>query len=194
MKILGNSFQLVHAVYAVEKFLLQLRQRGCLYDVVFFDNHAAAFLPDKVEWDGPLEFDDADDSQSSEDSDDSDDSESSEVCRSEAPGRCKLPNSHASKHVIARNIIIQHLQRCFSETTDSGTHQTAVHVFQSLEDEAFKQYLEENTVRYVFCHQGFPGDERSELREEVIYQLVSLGYHVALLKDLTFQSSKVSLR
>jgi hypothetical protein len=98
----------------------------------------------------------------------------------------------ALKYVIARKVLIQHLRRYFAESK-AGAHETAVHVFGGLDDEAFKTYLDEKTVRYVFCHSGFDDqdDRKKELLHEVIYQLVSDGYHVALLDNVTFQSSKV---
>ncbi|KAH9906763.1 hypothetical protein F4778DRAFT_769151 [Xylariomycetidae sp. FL2044] len=41
----SEGFQLLHAVFAVEKFLCQLKSRGCKFHVVFFDDHQDLCLP-----------------------------------------------------------------------------------------------------------------------------------------------------
>ncbi|KAI5803830.1 hypothetical protein EDC01DRAFT_472866 [Geopyxis carbonaria] len=40
-----HGFQLLHAIYAVESFLANLRRRKCVYHVVFFEDHAKVCVP-----------------------------------------------------------------------------------------------------------------------------------------------------
>jgi hypothetical protein len=44
----SHGFQLLHAVYAVETFLANLKRRRCVFHVVFFDEHAAFAVPPGV--------------------------------------------------------------------------------------------------------------------------------------------------
>lgn len=39
------DFQLLHAVWLVERYLSNLSRRGCFFDVVFFDRHADSCVP-----------------------------------------------------------------------------------------------------------------------------------------------------
>lgn len=41
-----GGFQLLHAVHAVESFLHQLRERGCNFHVVWFDDHVSLASPE----------------------------------------------------------------------------------------------------------------------------------------------------
>ena len=39
------GFQQLHAVYSVEKYLTNLKKRGCTFDIVFFEDHASLCIP-----------------------------------------------------------------------------------------------------------------------------------------------------
>ena len=41
----SSGFQLLHAVYAVERFLDNLTRRNCVFDVVFFEQHRRVAVP-----------------------------------------------------------------------------------------------------------------------------------------------------
>jgi len=43
-----NAFQLLHAVYSVEKLLRQLSSRGCNFHIAFFDDHRHLCIPGAV--------------------------------------------------------------------------------------------------------------------------------------------------
>ena len=45
---LADAFQLLHAVYAVENFLLALIQRHCNFHIIFFDSHREFCVPQRV--------------------------------------------------------------------------------------------------------------------------------------------------
>lgn len=49
-----DGFQLLHAVHAVETFLTKLQDRGCIFNVLWFDNDADLCLPPEVREDPSL--------------------------------------------------------------------------------------------------------------------------------------------
>ncbi len=46
-----DGFQLLHAVHAVETFLAKLRDRGCIFNILWFDEEADACMPPEVKAD-----------------------------------------------------------------------------------------------------------------------------------------------
>ncbi len=129
----------------MEVFLKGLKDRGCNFHVVWFDNHEQLCVPSEA------------------------------------------PSDEAYKYHLTRAILIQHLAQheggdlCFR--------------FPNLQSQAFKEYLDLNTVCFILC-----ADDASERGSAAIhsrafmYNISSMGYSIALFNGLRFLSSKVCLR
>lgn len=156
-----DGMQLLHAVYAVEKFLDELRQRGCNFDILFFNAHANAVLPESVA------------------------AENASIA--------------TAKFALARTVLIEHLKRHARNGGNVSDRRTNVTVFDDFDSEDFRRYRAENAVHFFLCNEGTSYGENDEsvgagrtvVLRHFIYRLVSEGYHVAVINDVQFMSSKV---
>ncbi|KAM0285639.1 hypothetical protein ACHAQH_001345 [Verticillium albo-atrum] len=156
-----DGIQLLHAVYTVEKFLDELRQRGCNFDVLFFNAHANAVLPESV------------------------------TAENASPA--------VAKFALARTVLIEHLKRHARNGGDAPVRQANVSVFDDFDSDDFRRYRAENAVHFFLCNEGISYGENDEsvgagrtvVLRHFIYRLVSEGYHVAVINDVQFMSSKI---
>src|SRR5208282_5827930 len=62
-----------------------------------------------------------------------------------------VPKTHQSRYLLARSVIIRHLQ--LHVPVSSGIQ---IYVFPSLDSESFDQYLALSPVHFVMAHDGAP--------------------------------------
>ncbi|KAG7134234.1 putative helicase like protein [Verticillium longisporum] len=156
-----DGMQLLHAVYVVEKFLDELRQRGCNFDILFFNAHANTVLPESV--------------------------------------AAENASMATAKFALARTVLIEHLKRHARNGGNASDRRTNVTVFDDLDSEDFRRYRAENAVHFFLCNEGTSYGENDEsvgagrtvVLRHFIYRLVSEGYHVAVINDVQFMSSKI---
>ncbi|KAL9943049.1 hypothetical protein D7B24_009616 [Verticillium nonalfalfae] len=156
-----DGMQLLHAVYAVEQFLDELRQRGCNFDILFFNAHANAVLPESV--------------------------------------AAENASMATAKFALARTVLIEHLKRHARNVGNVSERRTNVTVFDDFDSEDFRRYRAENAVHFFLCNEGTSYGENDEsvgagrtvVLRHFIYRLVSEGYHVAVINDVQFMSSKI---
>ncbi|KID83228.1 DEAD-like helicase [Metarhizium guizhouense ARSEF 977] len=146
-----NGFQLLHAIYAVEAFLANLRRRGCNFHIVWFADQEELCIPKDVS------------------------------------------DALASGYRLVRAIVIKHLEHDIgvAETGESNIS----FQFESMEGDAFQDYLTQNAIHFFLCLDGQDIDRHSDANSiqylKVIQYLSSKGYSVALISNLEFVSSKV---
>jgi hypothetical protein len=105
------------------------------------------------------------------------------------------------RYKLVRSVVIQHLERHCTAAATSGEskatcHKTSVAVYEALDSERFQDYLRSNAIHFFFCHEGFKECSNAKIEintalRYLMYRLVSRGYHIAFLNDVSFQSSKV---
>jgi hypothetical protein len=169
MLIYSGGFQLLHAVYAVEKFLENLVKRHCQFHVVFFEGR---FLP--ISWAKPLLRGHL---------------ENANLCIPNG-----LRHTLRSRYLLAREVIKRHL----SIRLPSSQHDVELHTFPSLESREFKEYLHEFPIHFVMSHDGtggsdrVPGDEEAKtLLRGLIWWFNTRKLNVALINRIEFRDSKV---
>ncbi|KAM0333306.1 hypothetical protein ACHAQA_001967 [Verticillium albo-atrum] len=156
-----DGFQLLHAVYAVEKFLDELRQRGCNFDVVFFNAHANAVLPESVTADNALP----------------------------AAAKFSLARTvlieHLKRHAKnggdspERRTNVSVFADFDSDEFRRYRAENAVHFFLCNEGTSYAENDESVAAG------------RTIILRHFIYRLVSEGYHVAVINDVQLLSSKI---
>ena len=164
VRLKTGGFQLLHAVYVVEYFLQGLIQRKCNFHIVFFGNHKDLCLPRGVS------------------------------------------AANKPKYMLARAAIQRHL----SVNIPKSQPTLVIHSFASIQDTAFQEYLRATGVYFVMCHDGanplpLPvNDEKAQTEiaaqetsrkvafRQMICQLISQSYSIALINGLEWADTKVS--
>jgi ATP-dependent RNA helicase DDX60 len=153
----NDGFQMLHAVFVVERFLENLIKRHCRFHIAFYDEHSTLCIPAGVS------------------------------------------KNHQPRYVLARSVIIRHLQLHVPET--SGIQ---IHVFPSLDSEPFSRYLVLSPVHFVMAHDGAPptiGNVRTKAVSDPRAKAMLRGniwwfnthrLNVALVNRVEFRDSKVS--
>lgn len=147
------GFQLLHAVHAVETFLYNLKQRGCNFHIVWYEDHNQLCLPT----DTSVEL--------------------------------------ADMYLLARAVIIRHLQRSLTGTPGSDQVNLFCFEFSDLQDPNFDTYLVDNAIHFFMCLNPVLSGDCSSSREEylnVARHLGAKGYSLAFINTVDFVSSKVS--
>jgi ATP-dependent RNA helicase DDX60 len=184
-----HGWQVLHAVYAVERFLGALVVRHCRFSVAFFDGTAFLILSF-----GPaclfcliiplvltcslL---------------------SAAIEHRELCVPAGVLKGRRSKFLMTRTIIIRHL--ALNLPPSLGVH---IHDFTSLHSKDFRRFLEASPIHFIMAHDGAlpaTGDVCKELnvdgRAKVllrgnIWRINKLGLSVALINRVEFRDSKVS--
>lgn len=101
---------------------------------------------------------------------------------------------HAYKYRLTRAVLMQHLANPTAQT--AGSSRCSLQ-FQSLDCEAYREYLARNAVHFIMCSHGeataSEHDPVSLANLSIGYQVARAGYCVAFINDIDFQSSKVWL-
>jgi hypothetical protein len=103
-----------------------------------------------------------------------------------------VPQYHEYKYRLARAVLAQHL----ANPSNRGQDQPPCsYQFQSLDCDAYRDYLARNAVHFVMCSHGeatrSEQDPVSLENLSIGYQVARAGYCVAFIDDIDFQSSKV---
>ncbi|KAI1344818.1 hypothetical protein F5Y15DRAFT_6383 [Xylariaceae sp. FL0016] len=144
------GFQILHAIYAVEKFLQNLKSRGCNFQIVFFDNHQELCIPQGVS------------------------------------------DNQKYKYRLSRMIVLQHLRQ---HVNGEEVGSKVVSSFESYDSVEFTKYLDENSVMYILCHDGYQSSTESS--GPMLPSLYMLYYYlhsrlrVGLISTVEFSSSRV---
>ncbi|EPS44374.1 hypothetical protein H072_1644 [Dactylellina haptotyla CBS 200.50] len=138
----------VHGIYVMEKFLSNLKQRGCNFHIVFFEAHKL------------LSFDHG-----------------------------KVDSDKAFRYILIREAFTCHLQQSIS-----SDNPVKVHFFNSLNDLAFKKYLDEAKPYFCMAHDATTtnGDRKEQyyLQSAILCRMMLNGYNIALLDTVEFKDSK----
>ncbi len=177
-----GGFQLLHAVHAVETFLSRLRDRGCNFHVLWFDDHESLLRP----VDGVSGLD------------------GEERKNAGATGSPDAQYARATvlqKRRLLRAVVIRHLARYDQDTSPDAP---VSFLFASMESEAFAVYRQRRPVRLFFASDGqaallcdgmaqdAAAAASSKMRyTSIIYRLSTAGHTVGVLDDVEFRSSEV---
>jgi hypothetical protein len=169
--ILPGGFQLLHAVYVVERFLENLVKRHCQFHIAFFEGKSSLPLT-RILLNFILEH--------------------AELCI--PPG---APPRLTSRYLLARAVIIRHLTFHLSEAQTN----IVVNTFPSLESREFKNYLHVSPIHFVMAHDGaskkagVPANDLGKcskvLLRGIIWYFNSHKLNVALVNQIEFRDSKV---
>lgn len=125
----------------------------------------------------------------------------------------KTPASNRHKYLLSRAILIRHFQVHLPESNPS----IELHIFSSVQDHEFKEYLTSSGAYFMLCHDGADptafnealssheedNAEKAQLEEEdlsrkvafrtMICSLINQGYNVALINGLEWMDTKVHI-
>ncbi|RDA94870.1 hypothetical protein CP533_4278 [Ophiocordyceps camponoti-saundersi (nom. inval.)] len=158
-----DGFQLLHAIHAVEKFLMNLKQRNLNFHIVWFRDHEELCVPPSA--------DSADD-----DDDDDDDDASDDLLAMNCP-------------LLTRAILIRHLQEYSRDARELQFEfqnpdcdefqqylaRNTLRFFMCLDGNAFHGYWSTPALHLL----------------NFIHHVVSAGYSVAIINNVEFVSLKV---
>jgi len=116
-------------------------------------------------------------------------SDEADIC---IPAQLQESSSLVSKYHLTREVLIQHLSRPFN--FGDGHSTSLSHLFPGLESNSFRRYLEGNRLRFFLgsgAHTGSGSKLGCETPLGILYRVASAGYHVAVIEEIEFKSSKV---
>ena len=111
-----------------------------------------------------------------------------------------------TKYLLARSVVIRHL----TQNLKDSYPRIEIHIFHSIHDSTFTDYLSSAGVYFVLCHDGAqstqsstkasqPNDvterqsrARSLVFRSMIWWFISHGFNVALIGGLEWKDTKVS--
>lgn len=171
VKMHKSGFQLLHLVYEVEKFLTELVQRGCKFDIIFFSEYR-----DILSW-GP-----------NEEVEDEKAVLATEIVRGHLE-RC-FSSEEQTDHVAHRSAS-QTTVRLFDSPVgrDFGTYLQERNIRFALLHEGFK--CDEASGIEDSSDEDSESDIMDVDLKGLIHIMVTQGYPVALMNNVAFQSSKV---
>ncbi len=158
-----GGFQILHAVYAVERFLENLIKRHCQFHIAFFEGMLHLF---RVDFFADVEI------------------ENAELCIPSG-----ATSSAGARYLLARSLIKRHL----TSRLPASCPEVAVNTFSSLESEKFREYLHVTPIHFVMTHDGSGCKTRSvkTLLRGIIWWFNVHKLNVALINRIEFQDSKV---
>lgn len=93
---------------------------------------------------------------------------------------------HRAKYLLARAAIIRHLQQNVSEQA------IPVHVFPTLTEPKFLEYLKDTGCYFVMCHDGTDAEAEAKAQFQwMIHFIIQRGWNIALTNGLECHDTKV---
>ena len=189
----SDGFQLLHAVYLVERFLSNLKDRKCNFHLAFFETTRDLCIPP--------------------------DSDSASRC---VPPSGRIPfisrrvdvdlAATSYKYILTRSVVIRHLEECSKKNEHQGI---AVQRFNDLQDISFQTYFAASGAYFIMIHDGATTKDfrptvlnsdgsvepEDEIQVPIVQQKVRFrgmistvlksGSNVALINGLAFHDTKV---